>query len=189
MRSMLGGRSARLRVLCLISGFQWARISVGLNDVKGSWDSARLDLGHNLYSTQYAHNKSPFGCASEAQSQTVDAKERDVCLCGASSSVRPLQVYRAWGIVPSWDSSTSTSSSRMPFAPATVISPSTSAMSTLALSSLSSPPPLRQVQLYILKNGNQHGRLRPQSSHHRLYLPLHHLWIRPVLLLCTGPHR
>ena len=39
--SMLGGRSARLRVLCLISGVQsggmpGSRASVGLNDVKGS---------------------------------------------------------------------------------------------------------------------------------------------------------
>ena len=81
---------------------------MGLNGMKGSSDSARLDLGHNLYSTRYAHNESPFGCASEAQFQMADANERDVCLCGASSSVRPLQVYRAWGVVPSLDSSTST---------------------------------------------------------------------------------
>ena len=65
---------------------------------------------------------SPFCCASQAQSQTANANYGDGCFRGACSSVKPLQEFlvHGMGVVPSWDSSTLTSSSRMPFAPATV---------------------------------------------------------------------
>ncbi|EDQ98804.1 uncharacterized protein LACBIDRAFT_335630 [Laccaria bicolor S238N-H82] len=87
----------------------------GTECVKGGWDSKR-DFEHNFCSTQYAHNESPAGCASQAQSQTADAndyvehfRQLNRCPC----------IVPGMGVVPSWDSSTSTSSSRVPFTAAT----------------------------------------------------------------------
>jgi len=109
-----------------------ARVSVGLSERK-----LRLDL-HNLYSTQQSGITVLLRSSSPA-----DANKRNVHPCGAChSSVRPLQecILHGTGRVSSLDSSTSTSSSRVPFTPATVNSPSTLAMLALALSSSSSTP-------------------------------------------------
>ena len=51
---------------------------------------------------QCTHNESPFGCASEAQSQMVDTSERGVCSCGACPSVRWLQECIIWVLFPLW---------------------------------------------------------------------------------------
>ena len=103
-----------------------------------------MDLGHNLYSTQYAHNFSELGITVLLRfSSQYQTAERNVHSCGAChSSARPLQgcILHGMGRVSSLGSSTSTSTSRVPFTPATVNSPLTSAKLTFALSGSSSTP-------------------------------------------------
>jgi len=114
-----------------------ARVSVGLTERKLRFKKVGLTQpllhaiigGHRLLRPQ-------------ARYQRANANERNVHPCGACSSIGSLQqcILHGTGRVLSLDSSTSTSSSRVPFTPATVNSPSNPAMLSLALSGSSSTP-------------------------------------------------
>ena len=100
-----------------------ARVSVGLSERKLSFKKVGLWTTSTPRNTHiiFCNCGSPCCCASQAQYETADANERNVHPCGACSSVGLLQecILHGTGRVSSLDSSTSTSSSSVPFTPAT----------------------------------------------------------------------
>lgn len=60
--------------------------------VGGVANSNKLDLGHNLYSSQYASDFSELGDTFCGSSQAQPHNGKDVCPCGACSPVRPPEM-------------------------------------------------------------------------------------------------
>ena len=60
--------------------------------VGGVANSNKLDLGHNLYSSQYASDFSELGDTFCGSSQAKPHNGKDVCPCGACSPVRPPEM-------------------------------------------------------------------------------------------------
>jgi hypothetical protein len=67
---------------------------IGVVDGLGQVNSnpKKLDLGHNLYSLQYAFDFSELGDTFCGSSQAQPHNGKDVCLCGACSPVRPPEM-------------------------------------------------------------------------------------------------
>ena len=131
-----------------------------------------MDLGHNLYSTQYAHKLSELGMTVllRFSSPISDGgRERE-----ERTSMRSMFVHRIIAAMyPAWYGSCSLFGFfdvdfifEVPFTPATVNSPSSPAMLALALSSSSSiPTPSGATSDSAASN------LAPSSSAH--YDPFH----------------